>query len=165
MKYQWLGVIPALIFVGACGGSDDTPNAATAATVTKTVTEKVPETITITKTAKPPKPPKPAGYTPKKTDISLTVKIKSKQCFGTAGCNIGYSVGVTWSGPRPVDLDADYDVTYQVNGDESGPIIETLVLHKDGSYDIPFGSFASTTSSSVELTAHVQSLSENYGGF
>lgn len=71
--------------------------------------------------------PTPPGPTPKVADFKLTPKVTDKQCFGEFGCNVEVRVDVGYNGPTLSEFDT-WLLTYQVSGDESGPII--------GSFDI-----------------------------
>lgn len=115
---------------------------------------------TYTPESKPP--PKPRL---KRTDIKLTVKITSKQCFGSAGCIVEYDIVPAWVNPLglPIDLRDDYDVTYEVNGDEDGPIIDTFEFYANGKYEVPYGGNASTSSSGQDLTVRITGISEHLG--
>lgn len=69
--------------------------------------------------------PATGGPTLVASAIELTPKVIDKQCFGSAGCNVSIKVQMSYGGP---DLSPDdtFAVTYQVTGDESGPIIGTF---------------------------------------
>jgi hypothetical protein len=93
----------------------------------------------------------PSMFTP-----SLTVK--SKQCFGSAGCNVTFQVDLTYFGNTD-DLEGrTFDVTYQVDGGDSGPIVGT-VSATGASYDVQ-ENFASTHSSEAPLTVKVTAVEE-----
>ncbi|MGW5609793.1 hypothetical protein ACWEWI_27650 [Streptomyces sp. NPDC003753] len=62
---------------------------------------------------------------------SFTIKLKttSRQCFGSAGCNLTVEPNLTYLGDSDaIDPDAVYEITYEIHGDESGPVIETAEL-------------------------------------
>jgi len=73
-----------------------------------------------------------------KQDVKLSLKTTSKQCFGSAGCNVTVQVqaGVAASLQQALPPDGTWDVTYQITGDESGPIIGTFSLYGNGKYDV-----------------------------
>lgn len=104
-------------------------------------------------------PSEPELHALKASDLDLTVKTTSKQCFGSAGCNVEYKVKVAFAIPDPGELAGTYDVTYKISGDESGPIIETLTVYPDGKYDVNEG-YASTKSKYVKLVAKVTDVEE-----
>jgi hypothetical protein len=97
---------------------------------------------------------------PAPADFTLRVKVTSKQCFGSAGCNIEYEVQPTfnsgeWSYPN------DVDVTFAVTGGEDGPIIGTFTISPDGNMDTAdLTGFASTSRRSIVLKAKVTEVAE-----
>lgn len=101
-------------------------------------------------------PDTPIYDVPKPADFKLTVKVTSKQCFGSAGCNVEYKVLMTIVNDVTFDPSTTYDVTFNVRGDEDGPIIDTTEV-TGTEYTVPEGS-ASTPSSATKLTAVVTSV-------
>ena len=98
--------------------------------------------------------PAPA-VTPKTSDFQLTAKITKKECFGSAGCNIEFWVKMAYREDAP-DLDPDdtWIVTYEVNGVEDGPQINTIEVTGD-QYSHDETELAQTSSSSKKLTIKV----------
>jgi hypothetical protein len=85
-------------------------------------------------------------------DVKLTVKTTSKQCFGSAGCS------VDWTIVPAVDKaklgDQEVLITYEVRGVEDGPQIDSFTLGSDGSYSSDeVKGFGQTKSKSAKLTA------------
>ncbi|UQU62035.1 hypothetical protein COUCH_23655 [Couchioplanes caeruleus] len=70
------------------------------------------------------------GPTPAKSDIVLTPKVTEKHCFGSAGCNVDVKVKMAYGGPV-LSADDTFEVTYEVTGDEDGPVIGTLEVTGD----------------------------------
>lgn len=71
---------------------------------------------------------RPAGSaTPKVSDFTLTPKITRKHCFGSVGCNIDFTVEMAYSGKALDDSDT-WVITYEVSGDEGGPLVDQLEL-------------------------------------
>ncbi|SCG53841.1 hypothetical protein GA0070609_2878 [Micromonospora echinaurantiaca] len=103
-------------------------------------------------------PPVLAYETPTKSDFKLKVKVLKKQCFGSAGCNITYRIGVTYTGDGDLDPSKTYEVTYQVKGAED-PIINTFEVTGD-SASVQEEEMASTKRSSDKLTAVVTDVCE-----
>lgn len=103
-----------------------------------------------------------AAVAPKPGNFAVTVHIKQRQCFGSAGCNVTYTVSL---GADEVgkNLNGDWDVKYKVLGDDSGPIIDTITAHPHGKYDVPFENFASTSSQYTKLHAVVLSVRKHQG--
>jgi citronellol/citronellal dehydrogenase len=106
-----------------------------------------------------PTPTEATYVTPKASDFEVTLKILSKECFGSAGCNISFrpslAIGIPTSSLDPT---ITYDVTYTVTGDESGPMIETFAVTGD-QYTQPSENQASTPSSGTVLRAKVTAVS------
>lgn len=90
--------------------------------------------------------------------LELTVKITSKKCFGTAGCNVEFTT--TAAVPDGADLSADCDVTYQVTGLDDD-YVNTMTVHADRTYDHDAVEFGSTSKSSAKLKAAVTSVTCN----
>ena len=100
----------------------------------------------------------PAYVTPKKGDFEVTLKVLSKECFGTAGCNVTYRAKLSQSLPTgALDPDVTYDLTYVVHGDESGPQTETMYITGD-QYEQPSEGLAQTATSGTKLTVTVTKL-------
>src|SRR5437879_3831841 len=43
-------------------------------------------------------PPDDTGYTPTPDDFTIGIKVLSKQCFGSAGCNIEFRIDPSYTG-------------------------------------------------------------------
>ena len=87
-------------------------------------------------------------------DISLKVKITSKECFGSAGCNLQYTINdaaVTSVALIPDEC----DVTYEVKGFDDGTQIHTLTMRDDGTYEQDGYQSGSTSGSGKKLTVKV----------
>jgi hypothetical protein len=103
------------------------------------------------------------AISPTVADFKIKLRITSKQCFGSAGCNVQYEVEPVWQHPLPVTMDDDYDLTYKVMGDESGPIIDTLTVYANGKYSVPYTGFASTSNGGQTLTAEITRIRRHVG--
>lgn len=135
--------------VGNGGGtSSGTPKAAGSASQSATTATEV-EVTTITAAS--------TYDTPEPSDFELTVKTLSKQCFGSAGCDITYRIQAGWDGTY--DPDKTYEIVYEVRGDESGPQTNNFTITGD-EYQVSQEETASTRSSGVKLTARVVSVEE-----
>jgi hypothetical protein len=134
-------VAAALIAVGCSSGGGD-----------KNATDPAPAgTARVGASAQPPAAVTGAG-TLTTRDVKLTVKTTSKQCFGSAGCS------VDWTIVPAVDTaklgDRDVLITYEVRGVEDGPQIGSFTLGADGSYSSDeVKGFGQTKSKSAKLTA------------
>lgn len=146
---HWIGypvVAIAFAAIGAAsGGTDSTTASSPSPTVT--VTQPAAEAPA---TTQPTTPAAPAYSTPKPKDIKLTVVVRSKQCFGSAGCNITYRADAGWS--LMFDPSITYDVTYSVRGGEDGPVVNTMTITGDN-YQRAEEEMVSTSSKNVKLTA------------
>lgn len=99
--------------------------------------------------------PAPKARTLGVKDLVPALKVTSKQCFGSAGCNVEYRVSFTVKGPLPSE-DESYDVTYEVRGGEDGPVIGTTTF-EGVSYDQQ-SDMVQTKSSKSKLSVVVTSV-------
>jgi len=152
----------AAMSVAGCAGDDgDASGAAAATTATATVT------ATTTVTAFPATPADDAAeqdYSDLESadvitvdDFKLRVKILSKNCFGSAGCNIEYEIVPVFQREISILEDATLDLTYRVIGGEE-PQIGTLSF--DGSSYNSSTESTGTVSSSDKLTARPTEVSQ-----
>jgi hypothetical protein len=86
------------------------------------------------------------------SDIHLKVKIKSKECFGSAGCLLEYSIDASWN---PSLVKDDCEVTYDVTGFKDGAQTHTLTVREDGHYEQDIYQSGDTSSSSRKLGVKV----------
>lgn len=86
-----------------------------------------------------------------KAEVKLTIKVVDKECFGSAGCNVGYRVRAAW--PTRT-LNGTYEITYRVVGPEDGAAIGTITVQPDGTYT-GGDEYASVPRSSTKLTVTV----------
>ncbi|MFF7977277.1 hypothetical protein [Streptomyces sp. NPDC007905] len=87
--------------------------------------------------------------------FTIKLKTKKKQCFGSAGCNLTVEPDLALlvdSGE--IDPDATYEITYEIHGDESGPVIETAELSDQTSLNYT-PSVISTSSSSTKVSVEI----------
>lgn len=74
--------------------------------------------------------PSYAELTP--ADFEMKLRTTRRQCFGSAGCNLTVEPDLTYTGlTGDIDPDAVYDITYEIKGDESGPVIATAELSNE----------------------------------
>jgi len=98
----------------------------------------------------PPAIPTVAPPTADKFKVDL--KTTSKQCFGSAGCNVTVEPAISYSGPAS-DLEPfTCDITYRITGDESGEVIETAYGTGGTGFRVD-RSLVSTKSSKTKVTA------------
>ena len=110
-----------------------------------------------------PRTPDTPEYTPLTSDdLIVTFKIKHKQCFGSAGCNVTVSPDISYIGADSDSIDPDktYEITYEIYGDESGTIVETATLTDRTSLSLS-SSDVSTTSSTKKITGEVTDVEES----
>ncbi len=71
--------------------------------------------------------------------------------------------------PRLVGVDPDqpfaddYDITYEVLGNDDGPLRNTIFFHEDGTYDVPDVGSASTPNGSSRLRVRVLTVVSSTG--
>jgi hypothetical protein len=89
-------------------------------------------------------------------DFTMELRTTERQCFGSAGCNVTVEPILSYVGEwNGVDPDAVYSITYEIRGDESGPVIETAELSDETSLSYTPTSISTVSSSkkvSVEIT-------------
>ncbi|MEU0832891.1 hypothetical protein [Streptomyces sp. NPDC005969] len=68
-------------------------------------------------------------------------------------------IGIALTVILPIDPDKSYEITYQINGDESGPVIETISLTNGTSMEY-YPSSLSTASSRTKITGKVTDVAE-----
>jgi hypothetical protein len=134
-------------------GTDDSGRTNTAATTTVEEHLAAPDTVPSTEPAVTEDTPEPtSGPTPATSDIKLKVKVTDKECFGSAGCNVGIKLQLSYSGPA-LSPDDTFAVTYEVTGGEDGPVIGTVEM-SNGQYEVPQETL-STKSSKSKISAKV----------
>lgn len=124
-----VAALPLLAIFAACGGGDDSATATATATVTTTVTatpEADPSDESIADALGNPE--LEAGF------FNLSTKVKSKECFGSAGCLLEVEIV-----PKVLDLSmlegySTIELTYELKGGEDGPIVGTMEFDGEGSY-------------------------------
>jgi hypothetical protein len=89
-------------------------------------------------------------HTPTAADFKVSIKVLSKQCFGSAGCNIEYRPRISGVGTLPEE--GTVEVSYKITGAE-GPIqgTFTITLGEDPTVQGQDEESTSTSSSSAKL--------------
>lgn len=89
------------------------------------------------------------------SSFTIELKTKSRQCFGSAGCNLTVEPDLTYLGDSgSIDPDAVYEITYEIHGDRSGPVIETAELSNQTSLNYT-PSVISTASASTKVSVEI----------
>jgi hypothetical protein len=102
--------------------------------------------------------PTTAGFTPRKSDFEIGIKILEKTCFGTGGCSIMYRIKAKYVGTQELPDEGTIEVSYRVTGDESGPRHNTFEI-VGGQPEFDREEFAGTRSSGTVLKAKVIEVS------
>ncbi|MEU9454816.1 hypothetical protein [Streptomyces sp. NPDC048277] len=106
--------------------------------------------------------------TPSYDDVtadSFTIELRTtkRQCFGTAGCNVTVEPSLTYLGDsESIDPDAVYEITYEIRGDESGPVIETAELSDRTSLNYT-PSMISTASAGTNVSVEITDVTAQRG--
>ncbi|MEU6198119.1 hypothetical protein [Streptomyces sp. NPDC047061] len=94
------------------------------------------------------------------TADSFTIELGTtkRQCFGTAGCSVTVEPELTYLGDsESIDPDAVYEITYEIHGDESGPVIETAELSDRTSLNYT-PSMISTASAGTHVSVEITDI-------
>ncbi|MGR6969000.1 hypothetical protein ACU639_05215 [Streptomyces cynarae] len=95
--------------------------------------------------------------------FTIKLKTKSRQCFGSAGCNLTVEPDLTYLGvSESINPDATYEITYEIRGDESGPVIETAELSNQTSLNYT-PTVIQTASSSTKVSVEITDVAEQGG--
>lgn len=146
-KLLLLGVVALL---AACGGTKDIkgPTADTSASSSSSA-----ETSTEPDADTSSEPPAPKALG--KGDFTITLKIKSKTCYGDGvGCSLEYEPKLAINGNKPAEEDS-YEVSYSVTGCEDGAQIGTLTTHGGRYEDNDFYHSCDTPSSATKLKVKI----------
>ncbi|MBY8845588.1 hypothetical protein [Streptomyces sp. SP2-10] len=96
-------------------------------------------------------------------NFSITLRTTKRQCFGSAGCNMTVEPTLSYLGDSTsIDPDAVYEITYEIHGDESGPVIETAELSDQTSLNYR-PSLLSTASASTKVSVEITDVTTQGG--
>jgi hypothetical protein len=95
-------------------------------------------------------------------DFTMKLRTTSRQCFGSAGCNLTVEPDLTYVGSGDIDPDAVYSITYEIRGDESGPVIATAELSNEASLNYR-PSVISTASSGMKVSVEITDVTTQGG--
>ncbi|MFF9021100.1 hypothetical protein [Streptomyces eurythermus] len=88
-------------------------------------------------------------------NFTISLRTTKRQCFGSAGCNMTVEPKLTFLGDSTsIDPDAVYEITYEIHGDESGPVIETAELSDQTSLNYR-PSMISTASAAKKVSVEI----------
>ncbi|MFJ8538154.1 hypothetical protein [Streptomyces sp. NPDC093591] len=93
---------------------------------------------------------------------SFTIELRTtrRQCFGSAGCNVTVEPDLTLLvDSEAIDPDAVYEITYEIRGDEDGPVIETAELSDQTSLNFS-PSLVTVPSSSTKVSVKITDVAE-----
>lgn len=88
-------------------------------------------------------------------DFTMELRTTSRQCFGSAGCNVTVEPELTYVGVfNGIDPNVVYEITYKIQGDESGPVIQTAELSNETTLNYR-PSTISTASSGTKVSVQI----------
>ncbi|MYU20807.1 hypothetical protein GTY84_02835 [Streptomyces sp. SID8352] len=148
-------IIAAIVGTGAVQAVNDRDD--TSATTATESSE--PAEAPVTTVADEPEP-EPTFVEPTVDDFTIELRTTSRQCFGSAGCNITVEPKLSYTGlTDALDPDAVYQITYEIKGDDSGPILKTLELSDQTTLNYTPTSL-STASASKKLSVKITEINE-----
>ncbi|MEV4602663.1 hypothetical protein AB0K15_35370 [Amycolatopsis sp. NPDC049253] len=103
----------------------------------------------------------PPAIDPAKFTMSL--KVLSKHCFGSAGCNVEVipDESLKYDGPQSdLAYSGGCSLTYEIDGDESGEVVETAQSSGAGSWQV-HSTLLATASAETKIAAKVTDVSCN----
>ncbi|MDT0481041.1 hypothetical protein [Streptomyces doebereineriae] len=93
--------------------------------------------------------------------FSIDLRTTARQCFGSAGCNVTVEPELTYLGSSgDLDPDAVYEITYEIHGDESGPVIQTAELTNQTSLSYRPSLISTASASSTELSVEITDIQQ-----
>jgi hypothetical protein len=90
------------------------------------------------------------------SDFTIKLRIKSKECFGSAGCDLTYQINPQYNGVEDISS-GTWEVTYEVRGGQDGPQVNTFTLD-NGQASFDDSESIQTASSGTKLRAKVTSV-------
>ncbi|WP_091178192.1 hypothetical protein [Microlunatus flavus] len=128
------GVLIGAIVVGAASGGSKDEAAAPAPAPTVTVTTTAPAAPVAATPSDDPTTDDTSDsttYEPKKSDFKLGVKTLSKECFGSAGCNVSFRIKPSYVGSQDLPTSGEIEVTYKITGLQD-PVENTFTVDGEG---------------------------------
>ncbi|WP_328876807.1 hypothetical protein [Streptomyces sp. NBC_00299] len=138
-------VVATGIVVVQSGNDDSKPDAATTSTTADPVTAAAAEETEI----------EPTYEVVDADSFTIELRTTRRQCFGSAGCNMTVEPELTYLGEsEDIDPDAVYEITYEIRGDDSGPVVQTAELSDQASLNYT-PSLISTASSGTKVSVKI----------
>lgn len=142
-------IVTTGIVVGATKGSTNDDGKPSTTAAASSVTDDDP----VSPFAEPD--PEPTYPQVNADSFSIGLRTTQRQCFGSAGCNVTVEPELTYLGSSSdLDPDAVYEITYEIHGDESGPVIQTAELTNQTSLSYR-PSLISTATAITELSVEI----------
>ncbi|KUN72479.1 hypothetical protein AQJ46_13605 [Streptomyces canus] len=105
--------------------------------------------------------PEPTYVAVDADSFSIDLRTTARQCFGSAGCNVTVQPELTYLGSSgDLDPDAVYEITYEIHGDESGPVIQTAELTNQTSLSYRPSLISTASASSTELSVEITDIQQ-----
>lgn len=142
------------VFLTACGSSTGTDSAQP--TSVPSTWHSMFDSSTVNPSASLSTSETTATTPPAANDFEVALKTVSKHCFGSAGCNVVVEPKFTYKGTADIDQ-YTCDVTYEITGDQSGPITETAAGTTPGK-TIVRNTVMTTSSAKAKVAASVTSV-------
>jgi hypothetical protein len=154
-----VGILAGGVIVGAADGRNRTAVAAPAAAVTITQTATAPTPFSsIEPTSEPTEEPSDEPFSAKKSDFKIGVKTLSKECFGSAGCNVTFRIKPSYEGDQELPTSGEIEVSYEITGLED-PVESTFTIDDEGTAHFDKEESGSTESKGDDLGAKVTDVS------
>lgn len=132
----------AVIAASGSGSSKSAPSTATSVAARGVTPTAEPASTGGVATSRPLRP----------SDLALSVKVSEKQCFGSAGCNVQFTIKADLL--TNIEIEGPCEVTYEVKGLD-GPQTNTLTVYDSDNFTQDGFQFGMTETSKVKLSARV----------
>lgn len=130
--------------------------ALTACTAAEEPNTPAPEPVTTTQAPEPPAEPEVYEASPE--DVTIDLLVLESQCYGSAGCLVDVEPDVSIN---TYALDGvAFSVTFEVTGDESGTVVQTIEVDASGTYYVD-SVYLSTVGADVKPEATVTRVTVN----
>lgn len=156
------GGIIGLAIGAALFATQGTPTATPAPTATVTVTAPGPDVTEGANTpSDAPTSDAPANYRPSKSDWTVQTKVTSKECFGSAGCNVTVGIHPQYVGSADLPTTGTIEVTYELTGTQD-PLVDTFTVTNGDEVSYTKSQNVQTKTSGAKIGAKVTSV--DYSG-